>query len=464
MTLGEGGPPTFRSSRDPIFKRPLPEMHRPNQLRKGTGVSIESQAAKVNQAHRNQIPKETGDSTGSPAAPRLLETPLEVRQHIYELMLDAECKDHLNLLCVNKQIYREGKEYFFRRPLRCRSQVDLIHFVSSRPKTLLGGMVSLHLVLEELDSHVMQPFLASAVSGTPTQTELHPYLVEINRIKCALERLPGLTSLALLKSSSPNKNTPSSIVTTSTLNWAAEKYSNLRSMRIDIEACHLDSLAAFPELTTLRLTGFSETSSVRTAEVLGNLKNLEELHVVGPPQGLQIRQRHGHQIRIVQSVTHQVFERLNPLKRLTLIEVAEPRTEAGIFLSSKMLKALFDVHRESLRMLKISTSATPKPSFVAFLSAFLMATPSMQDLSLTWHNMEVEFVDCFPASIRRLELAVASQVAAQAIVDRLISISYRLRYLRRIKFCIINQVTEASVEGGKEGPLVFSLPIQGLAV
>ena len=115
-------------------------------------------------------------------------------------------------------------------------------------------------------------------------------------------------------------------------------------------------------------------------------------------------------------------------------------------------------------MLKISTSATPKPSFVAFLSAFLMATPSMQDLSLTWHNMEVEFVDCFPASIRRLELAVASQVAAQAIVDRLISISYRLRYLRRIKFCIINQVTEASVEGGKEGPLVFSLPIQGLAV
>ncbi|OQV06809.1 hypothetical protein CLAIMM_11331 [Cladophialophora immunda] len=373
--------------------------------------------------------KQTGE-TDTTTTSCLLRIPLEVRQYVYDLMLAFKCQDHLNLLCVNKQ---------------CQS--ELAYFTNNWPERVQQSITNLKLRLEEVEPHAVAPW----INGQAAQ---HPYLQEIHRITSALGKLPSVTHLSLLRPLESGRNTPSSIVMTQVLNWIAEHYPQLHVLKLDIEQCHIGCLGTFEELQSLQFSGFSETSSTRTAEVLSKLTSLESLSVIGPPRGLLMRQRHGYQTRIAQSATHQLFERIRPLKCVTLTQITDPKTDKSIFLDLKTMKALYDVHRESLEVLKISSSTTPASTFVEFLSALLLGTPKMQELSLTWPNMEITLVDFISSSIQRLEFAIESTEQAKAIVDRLVLMQYRLRYLRRIKFNVINEVIESSTaEQGKSSHL-----------
>ncbi|KIW91882.1 uncharacterized protein Z519_07852 [Cladophialophora bantiana CBS 173.52] len=407
-------------------------------------------------ANGKEVEKYPTVASGASASSYLLKIPPEVRDYIYDLMLAFDCRDHLNLLCVNKQVYGEARGSFFRRPLECRSQDDLDDFTSTWPNKVQQSITNLKLRLEEINPQAVAPWITG-------QAAQHPYLVEIHRITSALAKLPGVTHLSLLRPSEAGKNTPSSIVVTQVLNWIAEHYAKLHVLKLDIEQCHIECLGSIKELQSLQFSGFSETSPTRTTEVLSKLTSLERLSVVGPPPGLLMRQSHGYQTRITQSAIHQLLERMGPLKHLTLVQVTDPKTDVSIFLNLKTMKALYDHHRESLKVLKISSSTTPTPAFIEFLSAFLLDTPNMQKLSLTWPNMEITLLDYISGSVRRLEFAIGSTEQAKAIVDRLVFMQYRLRYLQRIKFNIINEGIETSIEEeGKWGLFSFNLPIQNL--
>nr|KAK5442234.1 hypothetical protein LTR18_006087 [Exophiala xenobiotica] len=300
--------------------------------------------------------------------------------------------------------------------------------------------------------------------GTPMPAHQHPYLVEIDRITRALFMLPSVTRLALLRPSDTNKTTPTSIVVTGVLKWAAQYYPKLQHLRVEIESCRLDSLSGFQELRSLHIPGCSESGSVRTADMLGRLGCLEELEICGPSSGLQLRQKHAaYQSKIVQSATHRVFEQVKPLKRLRLSEVAHLDGKASALLTPKTVKTMYEIHKDSLRILHISANDPPSEAFVAYISAFLIAAPDIQELRLMWPKMEVSFVDCLPNSVRQLEMATSSPEKAQAIVDRLAVMKYRLRVLQGLKFSIINQPAGILASGEKQDATSFSLHIQTLA-
>src|SRR5690242_3257656 len=113
-------------------------------------------------------------------------------------MLALQWRDHSSLICVCKQIYGEARESFFRRPLTCRSQDDLIHFVRTRPKALLQSITNIRLHLQEIEVDVMQPFLARISVGISAASHQHPYWVELNRVTNALIKLPNIEDLSLL--------------------------------------------------------------------------------------------------------------------------------------------------------------------------------------------------------------------------------------------------------------------------
>lgn len=397
-------------------------------------------------------------------ASRFLELPLEVRRSLYDLLLTFPRRDHLNLLRVNKQVYNEARESFYKRPLLCRSQYDLVDFVDLWPEAVLQSITHLQLHLEEIRPEAIQEYLTLGMSFDPAQPHPHPYLLEINRITSAIAKMPNIAHLQLLRPTSLQRSIPSSIVLTQLLTWVAEHYPKLQSFRLDLEQCHIDCFGSFKELKSLRLTGYSETSPTRTADVLSKMTSLEELIIVGPPPGLRLLQQQGFQTKIVQSVTHQLFERIRPLRRLTLAEVTDGRTDSSAFLTSKTMRALFEVHQESLRSLHVSSNTTPLPPFLEYLSAFLLGATNMQELNLTWPDMETTFVDCIPNSVRRLRFAVASRDGAHTIINRLTLMCYRLKYLQHIKFDIINPSHETTSEKKEDHSalLAFSMPIQNL--
>lgn len=154
-----------------------------------------------------------------------------------------------------------------------------------------------------------------------------------------------------------------------------------------------------------------------------------------------MRQAHGHQSKIVQSIDHHVLNRIRPLKRLVIKEAADAKS-GNVFLTTKMLASLYDRHNESLRSLHISSTLIIDPTFTTFLEALLMETPNIRELALTWPSMQVAFVECVPASVQNLTLLVYSPTEAQAFVDRLSAIRYRLPYLRHIRFEVKNALNE----------------------
>lgn len=394
-------------------------------------------------------------------------------------MLALQWRDHSSLICVCKQIYGEARESFFRRPFTCRSQDDLIHFVRTRPKALLQSITNIRLHLQEIEVDVMQPFLAKISVGISTASHQHPYWVELNRITNALIRLPNIEDLSLLLPLDHAQSTTSSIIINGLLEWATARYTTLHRLRVDFDSCQLDSLAVCRELQSLHLTGFSETNAEHAAEILGQLDLLESLTIIGPPRGLQMRQRYGHQSKIVQSINHRVLDRIRPLKRLVIKEAADPNC-GGVFLTSRTLKGIYDRHLESLRVLHLSSSLTPDEVFTTFLEALLMATPNIRELALTWPDMQVAFVECVPASVQRLSLLVCSHPQAQMFVDRLQAIRYRLPFLKHIRFEVINGAHEATAAPSPSpssprdndslgllkgtSSLAFMLPIQHLSL
>lgn len=381
-------------------------------------------------------------------------------------MLHFRTSDHLSLMCTCKQIYCEARESFFRRPLICPSQNHLIDFVQKGSKKVLEDITHLHLRLEEIEAHAMQPYLASIATSATVPPAQHPYLVEINRITGALTEISGITRLTVLGPSDTSKNIPGSVVTTSILQWVVDHYRHLQDLRLEVESCRLDSLSRLTRLRTLRLSGYSETSPLRAADVCSRLASLEDLHISGPSRAVQTRQKNGIQSRIVQSVSNHMFEQLKPLKRLRIKEVIDFNShgEGSGLLTFKTVRALYEIHKDSLQVLHISASETPSGSFVAYLSAFLIAAPDLQELHLTWPGLDDDFVDNFPNSVRRLKLTVSSPAQAQTIVHRLAAMRYRLRYLQRIKFSVINVPTTVSSEEFKQPSSSFGLPIPHLAV
>lgn len=329
---------------------------------------------------------------------------------------------------------------------------------------MLGDITHLHLRLEEIEASVMQPYLASVAITATMPPDQHPYLVEINRITGALTELSGITRLAVLGPSDASKNTPATVVTTSILQWIVDHYHHLRDLRVEIESCRLDSLSRLTELRALRISAYSETSPLRTADVLSRLGSLEDLHISGPSRAVHLRQKHGLQSRIVQSVSNLIFEQLKPLKRLRIKEVINSRGEGSGLLTCNTVKALYEIHKESLQVLHISASEAPSRPFVAYLSALLIAAPGLQELHLTWPGMDDDFVDNFPNSVRRLKLTVSSPAQAQAIVYRLAAMRYRLRCLQQLKFSVINVPTTVSGSEHKQQSSSFGLPIPHLAV
>lgn len=288
----------------------------------------------------------------------------------------------------------------------------------------------------------MQPFFARVSTGMSFAAGQHPYLVEIRQIVNALARLPNLTNLSLLSPPNPAQGAPSNLVLSGIMAKATSQYTTtLQRLRIDFDSCRLESLTACRELNSLQLVGFSETNAGHTAEILARLDSLERLIIIGPPRGLHMRQGHGHQSKIVQSIDHRVLARIQPLKHLVIKEAAEAKS-GHVFLTTNMLGSIYDRHSESLRVLHISSSLAPDVAFTTFLEALLMMTPNIRELALTWPGMQVAFVECVPASVQRLSLLVTSYTDAQAFVDRLQAIQYRLPFLRHIRFEVVNGMHE----------------------
>jgi hypothetical protein len=287
----------------------------------------------------------------------------------------------------------------------------------------------------------MQPTLALLVEGLPISSQQHPYFREIEMVTRSLASMSNVSQLSILRPTELLQSPPSRDFFESLCLWIQEHYTQLQSLRISVENTSLRFLYGLRNLKILGFSGFSVTQPEELLDILTHLHYLEEMRVIGPPQGLRRRQRYGYQHRfVVQSFTDSVLNGMKPLKKLTMCEVAVLAHDEPSFLTEKILEAIYLTHRHSLRELTIYSETSLEPSIESLLRAFLMSTTTLAKLSMGWPGMNMSVVDSLPVSLCHLTVAVPGLRSQEPIRSRLRAVGSRLPYLRSIDFAGFNGI------------------------
>jgi hypothetical protein len=371
--------------------------------------------------------------------PPFLELPLEIRRQIYDTTLALCLADQLSLLITNHQVYDEGYNFVFRRPLTFSSRLRLQSFVNSHPPNVLGQVRSLTLRLGGLAPSEMESYLRNAIMGIPVCAGDHPYVLESESILFCLRMMPGLKRFSLLPPRQRNRNPVPRELVQHLLTQMPQYWKQLESLSISTDLKSLAFLTDMPHLRSLQFSGCSDTESESAKLITQQMLCLQEIAIVGPSTAFLKRQKCSVQKGAILAITPDVLSNMQPLRRLTIRDLSPPGNPT--FFTKKMLMAIFDTHQTTLQSLCISSSSQPDIAVLGLLEAILIGLPVLRELQLEWSGIGKELVsEYLPPTLQSLTVAVENSAHAQDILNGLASASVRLPYLRDIRFNLIDSV------------------------
>lgn len=388
-----------------------------------------------------------------PAAGRFLflELPLEIRRQIYDTTLGLSLSDQLSLLSTNHQIYDEGYNFVFRRPLTFSSRLRLQSFVNSHPPAVLSQVRSLRFRLGELAPSAMEIYLQNAIMGVPVRPSEHPYVLESESILSCLEMMPSIKHFSLLPLHPRNRSSTPRELVHYLLTQIPQHLQQLNSLSISTETRTLNFLLEMSRLRSLRFSGCYETDSQHARSIMKQMSSMEELAIIGPSPEFLKRQRCGLQKAAISAITPDVLCNMQPLKRLTIRDLSPSGNPT--FLTRGMLMAIFDTHRTTLQSLCISSLWQPSTSVLNLLKARITSLPKLRNLQLEWPSMDIVFTqDYLSSNLQSLTVAVQSSTHAQDMIDGLTVASHRLPYLRDLHFNLIDVVGQTDLSDEKQRP------------
>lgn len=377
--------------------------------------------------------------TPATGPPPFLELPLEIRRQIYDATLGLCLADQVSLLSTNHQVYDEGYNFVFRRPLTFSSRLRLQSFVNSHPPDVLGQVRSLRLRLGELAPTMMESYLRNAIMGIPVRPGDHPYVLESESILSCLRMMPSLKRFSLLPPRQRNRNPAPRELVQHLLTQMPQYWKQLESLLISTDLKSLGFLADMPHLRSLQFSGCSDTESESAKLMMQQMPCLQEIAIVGPSTAFLKRQKCSVQKGAILAITPDILSSMQPLRRLTIRDLSSPGNPT--FFTKGMLMAIFDTHRTTLQSLCISSSSQPDIAVLGLLKAILISLPVLRELRLEWSGIETELVsESLPPTLQSLTVAVQNSAHAQDILNGLASASVRLPYLRNIRFSLIDGV------------------------
>lgn len=368
-----------------------------------------------------------------------LELPLEIRRQVYDRTLGLCLADQLSLLSTNHQVYDEGYNFVFQRPLTFSSCLRLQSFVNNHPPDVLSQVRSLRLRLGELAPTAMESYLRDAIMGIPVRPGDHPYVLESESIISCLRMMPGLKRFSLLPPRQRNRNPAPRELVQHLLTQMPQYWKQLESLFISTDLKSLGFLADMPHLRSLQFSGCSNTESESAKLIMQQVPSLQEIAIVGPSIAFLKRQQCSIQKGAILAITPDVLSNMQPLRRLTIRDLSPPGNPT--FFTKNMLMAIFDAHRTTLQSLCISSSSQPDIAVLGLLKHILLSLPVLRELQLEWSGIETEIVsEYLPPTLQSLTAAVQNIAHAQDILNGLASASVRLPHLRDIRFTLIDGV------------------------
>lgn len=212
------------------------------------GCSEEEAVGGHNQARASvRIAQHSLSPSRPDQCPYFLSLPPEIRADILRrAILDA--KD-LSPLLVCRLLERESRAMLYHKPVRFRSQADLLEWTRRSSETNLMKVTNLTIQLTDID---LSPIMTEpAVGDTTPVTAWNLYQQETVNLQEAFSRLPSLSRITLL---TPKKVQPQllRVFYISVLQLIGAQYENLESFTVHDDDAILSSAPALQRLPTIQ--------------------------------------------------------------------------------------------------------------------------------------------------------------------------------------------------------------------
>ena len=309
----------------------------------------------------------TTRNTSTPSI-HLLSLPLELRESIFSFLVVEESSETLlNLILVNRQLYKEAKPFLFKRPLLFEGQSELFIWLDSVNPSDLRHVADLTIQLHDirpdeivgaLGKRLRQADRARLDGGSQgPSTRDNPYHeaceLEVKRIGEAFSLMPNVRKLSIFPCTEADPR-PSHRMLIQFSKMLARSFPKLETLFSKEKSLPINFVTNKPRLNRLQIPSFCSSSCAETAAVFSSL-SINRLAFYGASSA-----------PTTSSVPHtevvaDALRAVRPLQELTLYE-----SDVKL-LSRDVAHELFvrspdaiGKHLQSLRSLKILVEYTPE--------------------------------------------------------------------------------------------------------
>lgn len=267
------------------------DLERPESLTPAWSCGQTSQKGGVPKRSSCSMPKGSKKPSSTPARSRarlqFLTIPLEIREHIYNDLLDVMPSTLFDLLLTNRQITREAKPFLYRQPLIFDGQSEFVDWLRNADRTYLRHVVEIHFKLHDIDPAKIVGALGKRLRQAPAARDCddNPYEEacnqEIARLGNCFKYLPNVKSFTILPYSRNDARPPCEMLE-AFADMLGDQLPNLRSLTYYEELLSITFLSSFEKLRHLRFPGVSTSSRAEVVETFRSLPELCRLEIWRP--------------------------------------------------------------------------------------------------------------------------------------------------------------------------------------
>ncbi len=304
-------------------------------------------------------PKTNGKARAAVRSPpRLLTIALELREVVYNHVLNDAPSSLTNLLVVNRQLSTEVLPFQFKRHLTFAGQAELFEWLDNVDHEFLHHVVDASFTLHDIDpekivgalgKRLRQANLANARNSPMVdQSKGNPYHeacdLEMRKIGEAFRLIPNLKELTIATTDDGDPKPPLRMLS-SFSKMLAHRFPHLHTLSSDEDNMPVDYVANKPKLRRLQFPAISTSTNAEVHQHFSNLR-LTDLEVY--------RFAHHDPSAPRRRILSQVFRSLPPLQSLLLSDHSDHEPdllyEAFVHCEDTLAK-----HKSSLRRLTFSS-------------------------------------------------------------------------------------------------------------
>lgn len=259
--------------------------------------------------------------TASHCRLHLLSVPLELREHVYQYLVNEdESESLLNLLEVNHQVSREAKPFLFKRRLFFRGQHDLFSWLRRVGREFLRHVADVSFQLHDIKPDEIVGALGkrlrraerTSANGAAVDNPYHEACDhEVQRIAEAFSLMPNVKYFSIMPCTEADPR-PSYRMLSTFSRMLARCFPNLHTLRNKESSLPINLITNKPKLRLLQIPSRTPSSSAEVAACFAALP-VTSLAVYGAPEPIIGHVPH-------RDVVAEMLRAVRPLTALTLFE------------------------------------------------------------------------------------------------------------------------------------------------